>query len=261
MTLPFDDIYDEYSTGFGHFRNGFFINYINTDIEIINYSLTGHDSDKIFDSFVYWFNPEDRNAPYCKEHAIEILNGNIRYLSNLESKSFEDYLKLKLYQYFLQVYKSENTKMRENGKDVVELFKTTGYWPKVWYSKNSDGCSWYLPERLIYTSELLEVLKSILVQSCSIDSLELAPSIYEKKLSKTILTSKFNPYETFYNFYLMDYNIQIVPQKIYNPKTQMFEDYTQNEFLIPDSEIRYKDEIESIKRMILLKDRHKYFRQ
>lgn len=259
MTLPYDDIYDEYSKGFGYFDNGFFINNIGTGIRGIDPDLTGHDSDKVFGLFEYWFNPEDRNAPYSKNKAIEILKGNIKYLLNLENINFEDYIKLKLCQYFLQVYKSENTKMRENGKDVVELFETTGYWPDVYY-KDSDECSWYLPKRLMFTTELMEILKSILVQSCSIDSLEIAHSIYEKKLSKTILTSKFNQYETFYNFYLMDYNIQTVPQKIYNPKTQKFEEYAQNKFLIPDSEIRYKDEIDSIKRLVPLKDRHKYFR-
>lgn len=260
MTLPYNDIYDDYSKSFRYFDNGFFIDNISNNIDIINPNLTGHDSDRVFKLFEHWFNPEDRNAPYNKNKVIEILKGNIRYISSLENISFESYLKLKLCEYFLQVYKSENTKMRENGKDVVELFETTGYWPNVAYYKNSYECSWYLPKRLIYTTELMQILKSILVQSCSIDSLELAPSKYEDKLLKTILTSKFNPYETFYNFYLMDYNIQIVPQKIYNPKTQKFEEYTLNEFLIPDSEIRYKDEIDSIRRIIPLKDRHKYFR-
>lgn len=58
----------------------------------------------------------------------------------------------------------------------------------------------------------------------------------------------------------MDYNIQTVPQRIFNTKTQKFEEYSQSDFFIPDSEIRYKDEIESIKRLVPLKDRHKYFR-
>ncbi len=261
MTLPYNDIYDEYSKSFKVFDNGFFIDNINNKIEIINPILTGHDSDKVLNLFEYWFNPDDRYGPYSKNEAIEILKGNIRYLANLEYICFEDYLKLKLYEYFLQAYKSENTKIRENGKDVVELFETTGYWPDVEYYKDDNSYSWKLPERLMFADEVMEILKSVLVQSCSIDTLELAPSKYEKKLKKTILTSKFNPYETFYNFYLMDYNIQTVPQKIYNPKTQKFEEYTQNKFLIPDSEIRYKDEIDSIRRIVPLKDRHKYFRK
>ncbi len=260
MTLPYDDIYDEYSKEFSYFENGFFINNIRTGIKKIDPDLTGHDSDKIFRVFEYWFNPDDRNAPYSKNKAVEALKGNIKYILNLEYMTFNDYIELKLYQYFLQVYKSENTKIRENGKDVVELFETTGYQPEVFYCKDSDSYSWDLPKRLMFTTELMEILKSILVQSCSIDSLELALSRYKKNLSKTILTSKFNPYETFYNFYLMDYNIQTVPQRIFNTKTQKFEEYSQSDFFIPDSEIRYKDEIESIKRLVPLKDRHKYFR-
>lgn len=58
----------------------------------------------------------------------------------------------------------------------------------------------------------------------------------------------------------MNYDIQVVPQKRYNDKTQKFEEFSRSEFLIPTSEQRLKEEINSIKKLVPLKDRYKYFR-
>ena len=73
--------------------------------------------------------------------------------------------------------------------------------------------------------------------------------------------SKINIYERFYNYLLMDFTIQRVPKKIYDPKLERFVDYNRSEFLMPDSELRLKEEIEAIKKHVKIKDRPKFFRK
>lgn len=259
MVLPYNSEYEKYANNYLNYNNGVFIDGRDSKIQIINPELTSHDADPIFETFEKWFNPKDIYAPYNKEEAIKCLKGNIEYLSQMKDLSFELFLKLKLFQYFLLVYSSDYTKMRENGKDVIELFETTGYHPLTYYVED-ESHSWRLPERLMFREDLLNIFKSILVQSCDIDSLEIAFSQYQRSLSKTILTSKFNPYETFYNYILMDWNVQVIPKKLYNLQTQIFEEYEQNAFFVPDSELRLKDEIQAIKKLVPLNERPKYYR-
>ncbi len=136
MTLPFYRSLDIATTYYrGYLDNGFFFDskFIDNDslndLRRIDIDAGGHESDKLFWCFHYWFNPSDKEAPHSKEYAIKILKSNINYFKNLENMSFDDYLILKMNEYFLQVYKSENTKIRPNNYDVVELFETTGYRP------------------------------------------------------------------------------------------------------------------------------------
>ena len=246
MTLLYNIQYENYINGYLNCDNGIFIDGRNDKIQIVNPSLASHDADPIFKLFEKWFNPRDIYAPYSKREAMEQLEENIKALFKSKNKDFESYLKLKLYQYFLLVYSSDNTRIRENGKDVIELFDTIGYHPYIAYTP--DGYNSYrLPERLILYEDLLHIFKSVLVQSCDVDSIEIAPSKYHHMQSKTILTSKFNPYETFYNYLLMDWNVQVIPKRIYNYKTQKFEEYGLSEFFVPDSELRLKEEVLSIK--------------
>ena len=97
-------------------------------------------------------------------------------------------------------------------------------------------------------------MKSVLIQACDVDSLE-------GSMPNTIQTSKINIYERFYNYLLMDFTIQRVPKKIYDPKLERFVDYNRSEFLMPDSELRLKEEIEAIKKHVKIKDRPKFFRK
>ena len=59
----------------------------------------------------------------------------------------------------------------------------------------------------------------------------------------------------------MDYNIVVLPKKRYDNNTQTFIDYNQSPFLKSDNEMRLKDEIQSIKKLVKLKDRPDYFRK
>ena len=81
----------------------------------------------------------------------------------------------------------------------------------------------------------------------------------ENKTRKTITTSKSNIYETFFNYYLMDFDINIKPRYIYDKNSQ--------EFILAESygvffnhDIYLFDEINAIKEKTLIEDRTIYFR-
>ena len=96
-------------------------------------------------------------------------------------------------------------------------------------------------------------LKEILIKICNCDSIE-------NQLYRTITTSKFNVYETFYDFLLMDYSIFQLSKKVYDAEKQVYIDYKQNDFFISDSELRLKMELEAIRKEVSKRDRAKYFR-
>lgn len=175
-------------------------------LTFINPNLSSHDADPILKVFRYWFNPKSRYAPYNKDHAIEILKDNIKtYLKiGINHLSTDAYFEFKLWLYFLKVYLSDNTKMRSDKLNVVDLSYTTGYYPKFMYFDSNAPFSY--PERWMWEEDEIDILKSILVQVCDVDSLELV-------IPKTIVTSKFNIYETFYNYLLNDFDIQRVPKE------------------------------------------------
>lgn len=254
MTLPYIKDYEEYGNTRMHNIHGSFIDPQLGRLNFINPKLSSHDEDPILKTFRYWFNPKSRYAPYSKEEAIKILRNNIKYYQNLGIKqlSSDAYFQFKLNYYFLQVYLSKKTNIRD-GINVVDLSYTTGYYPEFEYFDDSDAYSFNYPERAMFEEDELDILKSILVQACDVDSLELA-------IPKTILTSKFNIYETFYNYLLNDYKIQVVPKKVYDSKEQRFINFKLNEFLVPDSELRLKDEIEAIRKRVPREERSRFYR-
>ena len=152
--------------------------------------------------------------------------------------------------YFYDVYSSNKTKINVSSQDKIDLSLTTGYTPKYFYCYHNV---YNRVERLMDEEDEIDILKSILVQSCNVDSIELV-------WPNTICTSKFNIYETFYNYLIMDYNVQIVPKRIFNEEKGAFIDYKYNEFLVPDSELRLKDEVTSIRKLVKKDERYKYFR-
>lgn len=206
-----------------------------------------HGGSKVVGGFLKLFNPIRISSPRNKENAIEKVRDTIKKMGNRKYLNSDEYLILKLHQYFLEVYASKKTKI--DGY-IIELFETTGYNPKFW--KNDDR-SVYEPERSMFIHEEMDILKSILIQSCDIDSVE-------SQWPRTIQTSKFNIYEYFYNYLLLDWNIQIVPKRVMDKNTQTFVDYKLNPFMISDKEQRLKDEIISIKANYRLEERMQFFK-
>ncbi len=76
----------------------------------------------------------------------------------------------------------------------------------------------------------------------------------------TIATSSFTIYETFYNYLLQDYTIFQMPKMLFDQKEKKYIQQNPNEFFLQDSELRLKDEIEAIKKLVPLEKRTKYYR-
>ena len=120
--------------------------------------------------------------------------------------------------YFYDVYSSNKTKINVSSQDKIDLSLTTGYIPKYFYCYHNV---YNRVERLMEEDDEIDILKSILVQACNVDSIELV-------WPNTICTSKFNIYETFYNYLIMDYNVQVVPKRVFNKEKEAFIDYKYN---------------------------------
>lgn len=105
----------------------------------------------------------------------------------------------------------------------------------------------------IYKDHILaKVFKDVMIQNLGYHSVERTP--------KTITTSASNIYEIFYNYLLNDFTIYQMPKMIFDSSKNKYIQYNHNEFLVSDSELRLKDEIQSIKRLVPIKERSKYYR-
>ena len=121
----------------------------------------------------------------------------------------EQQMRLYLVRYLINVYKSSKAIFSWE-KEYVDFSKVTGI-PNIeenWIGRDVN-------------------LKSILVQACNYDSVE-------RQLYRTITTSKFNIYETFYDYILHDYKIFQIPKKVYNEELEEYIDWEQPEWLISD---------------------------
>ncbi len=122
--------------------------------------------------------------------------------------------------------------------------------------------------------ELLTYFKDICIQCLGYDSIErfkpngelpeIGPNYSEADFMKSprIITSSCpNIYERYYNYLLMNWTVHRLPRKYYNKKTGIFEPSPISEYYQSDKEERLSAEIASIKKLVPLSERPKYFRQ
>lgn len=103
---------------------------------------------------------------------------------------------------------------------------------------------------LYKTKELLGLLKQVFVCYMGYHSVERIP--------RTITTSETKIYETFWNYLLHEFNIVQLPRMIFDPNKKIYIERPINEFFIPDSELRLKAELQSVKKLVPLDERYKY---
>lgn len=83
----------------------------------------------------------------------------------------------------------------------------------------------------------------------------------ENILKNTITTSNKYPHIRFYNYYLMDWNIDTHNSLKYNPNTKLFEPlHHDNTFVASYLDREYEEEIYEIKSKVKLKDRPYFFK-
>lgn len=121
--------------------------------------------------------------------------------------------------------------------------------------------------------------KDICVQYLGYDSLErfspdgrlIKPPVREyiltdgptnfQKTPRVITTSAPNPNERFYNYLLMNWDLHIIPRYIFNENKGVYE--VQPKYMnyhLNTKEENYQKEIKSIKKLVRLENRYKYFR-
>jgi len=195
--------------------------------------------DSIFKFWLEYVYPSEEEIRFAKKEEY------LQYLINLEASirtknyKFDEPIKarqMKLYlaRYLINVYKSENM-IWDKWNRFVDFSSVTGISNET-----------YMHDRYC-------MLKDILVQACNYDSIE-------SQLYRSITTSKFSIYETFYDYILHDYKIYQIPKKVYDEELQRYVDYVQPEWMISDRELRLKDELESICRNVPLEERGQYVR-
>ena len=104
--------------------------------------------------------------------------------------------------------------------------------------------------------KLLNNKNDFLIQFVGFDKIETS-------LNKTITTSKLNINETFFNYLIMDFNIQRLPKIVIDYQNKQLKKITSSKFdLISNSckENEYAEEISLIKKYIPTKDRIKYMK-
>ncbi len=188
-----------------------------------------------------------------------------------------DRFKLDLLKFFLNAYKN-GSYLKSVGKitrvdNQIDIEKRL----KKEFNLNDDDRHELLVqvERTV-SKELLTGFKDICVQYMGYDSIERFDSnarkidIPAKKNDydlmfysnpRVISTSHKDIYDRFYNYILMDWNIYQAPRYLYNGKTGIYEpepDFVNSH--IEESNKEIKNEIESIKRLVPLKERKKYFK-
>jgi len=122
--------------------------------------------------------------------------------------------------------------------------------------------------------ELISYFKDICVQYLRYDSIErfkpdgeniILPKNRNKEyvleIPRIITTSSPIPNERFYNYLLMDWVIHRLPRYIYNEQTGIFEKESDfYSFYQTEKEQKLDQEIQSIKKLVPIRERYKYFR-
>lgn len=108
-------------------------------------------------------------------------------------------------------------------------------------------------KELDFTWKTEQFIQDFAVLSIGIDKIE-------TMFPKTITTTKLNPYEYYFNYLLMDYNIVQLPRVIFDKREKKFITIVPNDYSMASYyDEGYKQELELIKKKVPKMDRKKYF--
>ena len=225
---------------FSSFRNGGYITPNGSILNVNKKALISHGGGLILPFFLYYANPSEETIElYTKDDMLADLLEWEDLLTNKkipECSLKEQLMRLRLVRFLINVYKSKYT-IFDDDKIIFDMSYTTGL------PTDTTNSIW----------ERQRLLKDVLVQVCNYDAIE-------SQLYRGITTSKFNIYETFYDYILYDYTIYQIPKKIYDPKKERYIDYSQSKYLVTDKELRLKEELDAIRKNVPLEERHIYRR-
>ncbi len=291
MTLPFDEkVVNNCEYSKYNFEHPNFIGYLNKYGEVLDYSnplgIGGHNDNKLTTYFEYYFRMptndpwiqqfEDKNVinleieQWYARNRRTTFKEKIEHSADLAKKygtTKDPYTKFQndLDIFFYNCYQSD-TFMDGFGQNCMSLNKPEFYYffckNRKIYEKGDDETEeqynerhkrffnydyhWYLKYLMLdwYKTVTVQYMKYHLIERCK----------------KGITTCDSRPNETFFNYLLNDYTIHQISPMIYDDKRKMHIEYKQNPFLVPDSELRLKEEIQAIKKLVPLNERSKYYR-
>lgn len=287
MVLPFQEIIindKEYSNN--NFQQPNFIGYLNPYGIPIEYSnplgLGGHDCDRttlFFETYFrmpeneIWLQQLEGIDSIDFEHEKDVSKSYREFFIQRKKDTIEHYKKYGksknarvIFQddmdtFFLNCFQA-NT-FTEGFNQNTQILNHSEYYDKYFIERRKKlEQKMYSDEEIgrISNSEyiwykkrlMLDWYKTVIVQYMHYHLIE--------RCNKGITTSDIRPYETFYNYILNDFEIHQIPRMIYDSSKKMYVPYMRNEFLIPESELILKQELESIKKLVPLKERNKYYR-
>lgn len=199
------------------------------------------------------------------------LNNHINYIKN-SNNSLDQELEYKLMQFFLKAYKNKSFFDTIGKKIVVENRDTVRNTIKSRIPNIDDNSLQFLSFNHL-KKELLSYFKDICVEYLGYDSIERFD--INRKLIKIpesnhnyflenprIITSSYpNINERFFNYLIMNWHIRRVSRFRYNEITEKYEEEDSSSiYYQSDNEQALQEEIRSIKRMVPIKERYKYFR-
>lgn len=167
-------------------------------------------------------------------------------------------VELRMYQFFYNCY-SNGLFSEGYGKEIIfkdyetfeeEIIHSIVKMYGVNYSDVYDEIE-YRYKRYV-NSKMLDIIKETYIQYLGLHAVE--------RTKKTITTSDNNIYETFYNYLLNDFTIYHIPSMIFDEKKKKYVEYDTERYYLSSKEQKLKEEIESIKRLVKVDDRHKYYR-
>lgn len=241
MTYYFDDIVTQCGTKSENSYYGREGTYITPDgllFDVDGYARVAHAGGFVIPFFMNYTEPEREDISFFTKS--EIVDNLISWREALQTTKYdvlpkEQQMRLELVKYLINVYKSKYA-IWDDINRYVDLSNVTGI---------PNGT-----ENLFGRDRFL---KDVLVQACNYDSVE-------SQLYRAITTSKFNIYETFYDYMLHDYRIFQIPKMVYDDNLEKYVFWSQPDWMITERELRLKDEVESIRRMVPLNERGQYCR-
>ncbi len=224
------------------------------------------------------------------EQFLETLNDRITHIEDLynAAKKYSTDEFVYNYDYFVDDYKKFEYKLLlffrnayKNGKFFESIQrKITIENPKVVQNRLKQLYSeyHYMEIEQVYREylirELLSYFKDICVQYLGYDSIERFKPDGSKIKNpyedyefnflanpRVITSSYLNINERYYNYLLMNWEVHRLPRYNYNEKTGIYEkESTFLNYYQSENEQKLEQEIESIKRLVPIKERYKYFR-
>lgn len=285
MTLPFkEEVVNDCEYTKYNFEHPRFIGYLNKYGEVLDYSrplgIGGHDNNKLTAYFETYFRmpehdswiqqSEDRDVIDI-EFEKQIARRERNYFKNEVEHNYSlirkyglsedpyDKFQNDLDMFFYNCYQAE-TFMDGFGQNCMSLNEPEFFTEvsKMYHREPNETEEQYYERRKRsfkynyhwYKKRLmLDWYKAVIVQYMHYHLVE--------RCKKGITTSSLKPYETFYNYLLNDFEIHQIPYMIYNETKKMYVPY--NPFPT-DSELRLKDEIQAIKKLVPINERPKYYR-